>query len=87
MHMPRRVEYSRDAAKALQRMDLPTSKRIRGKIRQLADDPAALVNNVTALKGGEGLMRLRVGDWRVIYTDELVVLKVIRVGPRGSVYD
>lgn len=85
--MLRRVEYHRDAAKALQRMDRATSKRIRGKIGQLAGDPSALANNVTALKGGEGLMRLRVGNWRVIYTDELVVLKIMRVAARGSAYD
>ena len=85
--MPRRVEYHRDAAFALRRMDRATSKRIRSKIGQLADDPSALANNVTALKGGAGLMRLRVGDWRVIYTDELVVLKIMKVAPRGSAYD
>lgn len=85
--MPKRVEYHRDAAKALQRMDRATSKRIRGKIRLLADDPAALANNVMALKGGEGLMRLRVGGWRVFFTDGLIVLRVVKVAPRGSAYD
>ena len=85
--MPKRVEYHRDAAKALQRMDGATSERIRGKIRQLAQDPASLANNIRALKGGVGLMRLRVGDWRVIYTDEMVVLKIMKVAPRSSAYD
>jgi len=40
------------------------------------------------LKGGEGELRIRVGDWRVIYLvrdDELLVL-VIKVGHRGDVY-
>jgi mRNA-degrading endonuclease RelE of RelBE toxin-antitoxin system len=31
-------------------------------------------------------MRLRVGDWRVIYTADLVVLLVLKVAPRGSAY-
>ena len=85
--MTKRVEYSGDASKALRRMDRATSKRIRGKVEQLAREPLALANNVTALKGEAGLMRLRVGDWRVIYTDELVVLNVIRVAPRSAAYD
>lgn len=85
--MSKRVEYHRDAAKALQGMDRATSERIRGKIRQLALDPVALANNVRALKGDEGLLRLRVGAWRVIYTDELVVLKIMKVAPRSSAYD
>ena len=40
------------------------------------------------LKGGEGELRIRVGDWRVIYAvhdDELLVL-VIKIGHRGDVY-
>lgn len=83
----RRVEYSRQAAKTLMRIDAATSARIRLKIRQLADDPASLANNILPMKGGEGLFRLRVGDWRVIYTETLVIVSVIRIGPRGDVYD
>lgn len=81
------VEYSRDAVRTLLRIDRATARRIRAKVDQLATDPAALANNVTALKGGDGLMRLRVGDWRVIYTADLVVLLVVRVAPRGSAYE
>lgn len=85
--MTKRVEYSREAAKTLFRMDRTTSRRIRQKVNQLASDPEALANNVSALKGGNGLMRLRVGDWRVIYTEDLLVLLVLKVRPRGSAYD
>ena len=83
----RRVEYSRQAAKVLMRIDRATALRIRAKVDQLADDPASLANNITPLKGGDGLSRLRVGDWRVVFTETLIVVAVIRIGPRGSVYD
>ncbi|WP_310495925.1 type II toxin-antitoxin system RelE/ParE family toxin [Sandarakinorhabdus sp.] len=83
----RRVEYSRQAAKTLMRIDAATSARIRAKVSQLANDPASLVSNITPLKGGEGLLRLRVGDWRVIYTETLVIVSVVRIGPRGGVYE
>lgn len=69
------------------RIDSATSARIRAKISQLADDPASLANNITSLKGGDGLLRLRVGDWRVIYTETLVIVSVVRIGPRGGVYE
>lgn len=85
--MKLRVEYSKDAVQTLLRIDRATSTRIRAKVDLLATDPAALANNVTALKGGDGLMRLRVGDWRVIYTADLVVLLVVKVAPRGSAYE
>ncbi len=39
------------------------------------------------LTGQEGLLRIRVGDWRVLYEvherEELVL--VVRIGPRGEV--
>lgn len=84
--MPKRIDYSRDAQKALRRMDRSSAKRIVAKIELLAADSAALANNVRALKGGGGLMRLRVGDWRVIYRDTRI-LAVIRIASRGSAYD
>ena len=83
----KQVEYARDAAKTLQRMDRATARRIRDKVRQYAEDPAALANNVIILKGGDDLRRMRVGDWRVIFTEDMVVVLVIRVAPRGGAYD
>jgi mRNA interferase RelE/StbE len=83
----RRVDYSRQAAKTLMRIDRATAARIRAKVAQLADDPASLANNITPLKGGEGMTRLRVGDWRVIYTETLVIVSVVHIGPRGGVYE
>lgn len=85
--MTKRVEYGRDAARTLAQMDRTTSKRIRGKVGQLAAEPEALANNVRALKGSDGLKRLRVGDWRVIFTETLVVVAVQKVASRGSAYD
>ena len=44
-----------------------TERTITGKIDVLAADPFAKNSNVTALKTIDGF-RLRVGDWRVLYT-------------------
>jgi mRNA interferase RelE/StbE len=71
----------------LARIDRATSERIQSKVCQLADNPAALANNIKAMKGEVGLFRLRVGDWRVVFTETLVVLTIVRVAPRGGVYD
>jgi len=83
----KRIEYSRDAVKALRRMDNSTSRRIRDKLQQYAQDPASLANNVIPMKGSDGFKRIRVGDWRVIFTEDFIVLLVIRIAARGSVYD
>jgi mRNA interferase RelE/StbE len=69
-------------------MPADTATRIRTKIDDLARDPHAPNNNVKKLTGRDGY-RLRVGDWRVIYDLDsgLRILSVIRIGPRGGIYD
>ena len=59
--------------------------RLRAKIAEYAADPAAQANNVKALQGRSAI-RLRVGNWRVIMEDG-IVLEVLEIGPRGSIYD
>jgi mRNA interferase RelE/StbE len=83
----KRIAYSKDALKTLSRMPANVSRLIRSKIEQYAAAPAEVANNVKALKGIEGTYRLRVGDWRVLFTDEGDVLAIIKVAPRGGAYD
>ncbi len=84
--MERQILYAPAAAKSLRRLDAATRARIQEKVRQLARDPDSLANNVKRLRGMEGVFRLRVGDWRVIYSETGVVLNILRVAPRGSAY-
>ena len=81
------VEYTAEAIRALSRMDRALAQRIRSRILALARDPTAPNNNVKKLVGVAGY-RLRIGDWRVVYTLERSVLTVIvvRVAHRGEVY-
>lgn len=81
----KQIAYRKEALKALRRMPANTAERIRSKIEAYATDPASQANNVKALQGRPGI-RLRVGAWRVIMEDD-VVLDVLEIGPRGGVYD
>ena len=81
----KQIVYKSSARKALRRIPKNTAKLILGKIEQYAEDPASLANNVKKLQGREGI-RLRVGDWRVIMHDG-IVLEVIKFGSRGDVYN
>jgi len=78
------VSFSKDALRTLQRMPKPTAERIREKVRAYGEDPRSQANNVKLLKG-EDAIRLRVGDWRVIMRDD-VVIAVLRIAPHGSAY-
>ena len=79
--MPRAVEYRSAAAKALRKLSRPDRDRMVAAINGL---PAG---DVKVLLGSRGLLRLRVGTWRVIFErgpDDQVVVLDIR--PRGSAY-
>ncbi|TAL66209.1 MAG: type II toxin-antitoxin system RelE/ParE family toxin [Burkholderiaceae bacterium] len=80
------IEYTRQAVKALAAMQANTRRVVLEKIESMARDPFGAAN-VKKLVGEPGY-RLRVGDWRVIYDVDSgrVVVRVLRVGPRGGVY-
>ena len=79
------IAYTRTAQKALMRMPRNLALRIREKVISFAEDPASQANNVKALRGLDGVVRLRVGDWRAIMRDG-VIIEILEVKPRGSAY-
>ena len=81
------IEFTKEAARFIERQDYKTANRILAKIDELAKDPYAPNNNVKKLTGRDGY-RLRVGNIRVIYDirDTMLVITVLEVGFRGSLY-
>lgn len=83
--MSRRVDWAKQALKALSRLDRPTQNRILAAIDDLAE---LSKGDVRRLEGTtEEAFRLRVGGWRIIfsYPDDSTLL-IHRVRPRGDVY-
>jgi mRNA interferase RelE/StbE len=80
------VEIKESAAKALAALSKPDQKRIQAKIDALAEEPRP--RGVKKLKGPEGFLRLRVGDYRIVYSvhDDVLLVLVVRIGHRGDVY-
>jgi mRNA interferase RelE/StbE len=83
----RRVSFSHDANKTFRAMPANQRRLIVTKMEQYAADPRSLANNVKSLKGNRGYLRLRVGDWRVVFREDGAVVAVVRIASRGSVYD
>ncbi len=81
-----RIELRPAAVRALRKLDPPVRRRVQGAIALLAQDPRPPAGR--ALKGRPGL-RVRVGDYRVIYTihDEVLLVVVVTLGHRRDVYD
>lgn len=80
-----KITYTRQATKSLRAMQPKTAQRILASIEKLAENPASLELDVKALQGRDGY-RLRVGDWRVIYSQDGIVLVIEKVAPRGTVH-
>lgn len=78
------IVYQKQAQKALRKMPKNTAKTITSKIIAYAKDPTSQANNITNLQGRNGI-RLRVGNWRVIMHDA-VILDILDIGARGSIY-
>ena len=81
----RKIVLSKQAATALHRMPQADAKRITNKLQQYSADPASMANNVKRLQGSDYL-RLRFGDWRVIFSEAGVVIDLVKIAPRGDVY-
>ncbi len=83
-----KVEYKTSVTRLLARMSRNIAKLIERKIEQLANNPYAPNNNVTALKGMKNYYRLRVGDWRVVYRmdGQVLTIVVLKIAPRGGAY-
>jgi mRNA interferase RelE/StbE len=82
----RTIRYSDPALKQLRAIGPVMAKRVMAKLDQFAADPSALANQVKRLQGMDAL-RLRVGAYRVIFTDDGMVLLVLKVGHRRDIYD
>jgi mRNA interferase RelE/StbE len=83
------VELTPAARRDLKILSRDVLKRIDAHILALADDPYPA--QARKLQGGKNLFRVRVGDYRIIYTVEkrrlaILVILVIRVGHRREIY-
>jgi mRNA interferase RelE/StbE len=81
-----RIELRPAAVRALRKLDPQVRHRIQGAIALLAQDPRP--PGARALQGRSGL-RVRIGDYRIIYTveDDVLLVVVVRLGHRRDVYD
>lgn len=80
------IRWKRSAAKELKKLPQATLLRILQSVESLATDPRP--PGCRKLTGAEHTYRIRVGDYRVLYTieDDAVLVEIIRVGHRRDVY-
>ncbi len=81
------VEYTPAAARQIRKLNKTIQARLKSKIAILSENPRPPGSK--KLKGFENSYRIRVGDYRVIYEihDDVLLVLIMRVGPRRNIYD
>ena len=74
------ISYSKKAIKFLKRQDVPSQKRLIAAISRLP-----LEGDIKKLQGIDGY-RLRVGNFRVLFTVDGIIIDIIDIGNRGQIY-
>ena len=80
------IEFDTNAVKDLARIQRNYQKRIATAIATLAADPRP--NGCTKLSGTRDAYRIRIGDYRVIYTvnDAVRIINIDKIAHRREVY-
>jgi len=80
----KRIVYTRAAVRALRR-HRNIASRIMSKVEDYAANPAAFANVATEMVG-QDYMRLRIGDFRVLFRETSTEIVVLDLGPRSGIY-
>jgi mRNA interferase RelE/StbE len=80
------INFKSSAAKEFKKLPIQAKKLIRNTIDQLSDFPRP--SGIVKLQGNDNLYRIRVGNYRIIYTidDVLKLVVITRVKHRKDVY-
>jgi mRNA interferase RelE/StbE len=83
---PYRIEIKQTARKTLASFPRAIQKRIQVKIDELAWNPRP--PGAKQLKGPEGFLRIRIGEYRVVYSvkKDMLIILVIRIVHRREAY-
>ena len=83
------VVFVRSAYKEYRKVPQRIRQRIEEVLQILCINPVSDVLKIRKIRGLENHYRIRVGDYRIIYSPQhdKLIIRVIRVGHRRDVYD
>jgi mRNA interferase RelE/StbE len=80
-----RIEWTEGAVKDLERLDKPIARRISRRLTWFSRNFQSIVPE--PLSGElKGTFKLRVGDWRAVYTIEGETIVIQFIGHRSEIY-
>lgn len=78
-----KIIWSKKAFEELNKLETLVAKRIAKAVSELANDP--FTKDIKKLRGYDWY-RLRVGDYRVIFSIEKDIIQVLKIGHRKNIY-
>lgn len=86
--MAYKVEFTKSAAKEFKRLPKAIKLKVVEASKFLSENPFSDLLNIKKLKGVDSLYRLRIGDYRLVYTVEGKKLRIIiiKIGHRKDIY-
>ena len=81
------LKIKRSAEKELEALPHKIVLKIKAEVLLLAEDP--FPQGHKKLKGLKNIYRIRVGDYRIIYTTYLqtITIEILKIGHRKDIYD
>ena len=78
------IEWKENALQNLEKLENLIARRIIKKVGELSENPFS--KDIKRLKGRKDF-RLRIGDYRVIFSIEQDTIQILKVGHRKNIYD
>jgi len=78
------IEWKEHALQNLEKLESSTVRRILKKVDELSENPFS--KDIKKLKGSDDF-RLRIGDYRIIFSIEKENIQILKVGHRKNIYD
>jgi mRNA interferase RelE/StbE len=83
-----RVLFKKSAEKEYKALPKSVRKKIDDSLEMLSIDPVSEILKFKKIRGKENCYRIRVGEYRIIYTPllDVLIVRVIRIGHPKDVY-
>ena len=79
-----KIIWDEPALEQIEKLEIVISNRIVKKIKELENEP--FTKDIKRLKGSDDF-RLRVGDYRIIFSINVNLITILKVGHRKNIYE
>ncbi|WP_017294906.1 type II toxin-antitoxin system RelE family toxin [Geminocystis herdmanii] len=81
-----KIEFLKKAEKELSKLPFNIQKQIANRLESLKSNP--FPSDVKQLKNSNGILRIRINDYRILYRleNDVLVILIIKIAHRSKVY-